>query len=57
VDEQKQLRMLEIFIIGFILHYSKNGNVWLTAHEVENTGVNYTTGSFIICTVSLILEY
>jgi hypothetical protein len=57
VDEQKQLRMLEIFIIGFILRDSKNGNVWLTAHEVKNTGVNYTTGSFIMCTVPLILGY
>jgi hypothetical protein len=49
--------MMEMFIIGFILRDSKNGNVWLTAHEVENTGVNHTTGSFIICTVPLILEY
>jgi hypothetical protein len=49
--------MLEIFIIGFILHYSKNSNVWLTAHEVKHTGVNYTTGSLIICTLPLILEY
>jgi hypothetical protein len=57
VDEQKQFRMLEMFIIGFILHYSKNGNVWLTAHEAKNTRVNYTTGIFIICTVPLILEY